>query len=168
MATRFDRRSLLAGGAALTAGLAVLGDATQSGAVLTHGRGLNGISKGKPRRGGTVVIGCNAEEQGFNPTTGRFDNTGFLYARAVFDPLMITSATGQPLPYLAESVTPNAEYTVWTVTLRPGLKFHDGTPCDGAALLQNIDAYVKSPLTGIALAPIIASYAQTGPLSVAI
>lgn len=170
MAGRFDRRSLLGGGAALGAGLLLGATAGESGAgaVVTHGKGLNGISTARPRRGGSLVIGVASEEVGFNPTTARFDTTGFMYGRTVFDPLMIVTADGGVAPYLAESVTPNADYTVWTITLRPGLKFHDGTPCDGAALLANVDAQYKSLLTGVALQPLIAGYRQTGPLSVAV
>ena len=44
--------------------------------------------------------------------------------------------------------TPNADYTVWTITLRPNVVFHDGTPCDGAALLTNFQAQQASLLTG--------------------
>ena len=80
---------------------------------------------------------------------------------------MIT-ATGGAVPYLAESVTPNADYSVWTITLRQGISFHDGTPLNGEALYRNVDAVYKSALTGIALKPLIASYAQSGPYSVSV
>ena len=38
------------------------------------------------------------------------------------------------MPYLAESVEPNADYTVWTIKVRSGVTFHDGTPLNGAAM----------------------------------
>jgi peptide/nickel transport system substrate-binding protein len=167
---RFGRRSLLGAGAAVGAGF-LLGaglDAGVAGAVRTNGPGRNGISRARPRSGGALSIGVNAEEQGFNPTTARFDTTGFMYGRTVFDPLMMVTADGGVAPYLAESVTPNADYTTWTITVRPGVKFHDGTDCDGAALLANVDAQYKSLLTGVALRPLIASYSQSGPRSVSI
>ena len=63
---------------------------------------------------------------------------------------------------------PNAAYTSWTVTLRPNLVFHDGTPCNGAALLTNFQAQAKSLLTGIVLSPTLVSITQTGPLAVTI
>jgi peptide/nickel transport system substrate-binding protein len=173
MGPQFDRRSFLVRSAAIASGLVVASEVVGSGvdpagAVVTNGAGLNGLSTAKPRRGGNLVIGVDAEEQGFNPATTRFDTAGFMYGRTVFDPLMMVTATGQVVPYLAQSVTPNANYTVWTVTVRQGIKFHDGTPLNGAALFQNIDAVYKSLLTGIALQPLIASYAQSGPYSVAI
>ena len=56
-----------------------------------------------------------------------------MYAWTVFDPLAIVTASGGCAPYLAQSVVPNSSYTSWTVTLRPNVVFHDGTPCNGAA-----------------------------------
>jgi peptide/nickel transport system substrate-binding protein len=110
----------------------------------------------------------DAEESGFDPTQARFDEVGVMYARTVFDPLTIILANGDWGPYLAESVIPNSEYTAWTVTLRPNVVFHDGTPCNGAALLTNFVAQSKSLLTGVVLSPTLVSITQTGPLAVTI
>jgi len=40
---------------------------------------------------------------------------------------------------LAESWKPNADLTVWTFKLRPGVKFHDGEPWDADAAMFNMD-----------------------------
>ena len=158
MSDRIDRRSFMARGAAAGAGLAVIGtaggllDACSSGsstpstsAGTSH---PNGVSTATPKLGGQLIFGVDAEEKGFSTTQGTFDEVGILYARTVFDPLMITGSDGTPQPYLAQSVTPNADYTVWTITLRPNLVFHNGTPCDSAALAANIAAQQASGLTG--------------------
>jgi ABC-type transport system substrate-binding protein len=113
-----------------------------------------------------LIFGVDAEESGFDPTQARYDEVGVMYARTVFDPLTIITETGGWAPYLAESVVPNSSYTSWTVTLRPNVMFHDGTPCNGAALLTNFNAQSKSELTGIVLSPILESFVQTGPLAV--
>jgi ABC-type transport system substrate-binding protein len=172
MASKFDRRTLLAGGAAAAAGFAgasALGlDWGGMAGATTNGPGRNGISHATPKKGGSLVFGVDAEEQGFDPTQARFDEVGVMYARTVFDPLTIVTNSGGWAPYLAESVTPNASYTTWTVTLRPNVLFHDGTPCDGAALLTNFIAHKNSILTGIIINPTLESITQTGPLSVAI
>jgi ABC-type transport system substrate-binding protein len=172
MASKFDRRSLLAGGAAAAAGFAGastlgLGWDDIAGAV-TNGPGRNGISTKAPKKGGSLVFGVDAEEQGFDPTQARFDEVGVMYARTVFDPLTIVLNNGDWAPYLAQSVTPNAGYTAWTITLRPNVVFHDGTPCDGAALVTNLVAQSKSLLTGIVLSPTLVSITQTGPLAATI
>ena len=165
MADRIDRRSFLARSAAVGAGLAAAGTsggllaACSSSSVLVvglvgHATG-NGVSSATPRPGGQVIFGTDAEEKGFSPIAGTFDKTGILYARTVFDPLAIIAADGITVkPYLAESITPNADYTAWTITLRPNLVFHNGTPCDGAALVANFEAQKAAALTGPALTTI--------------
>ena len=44
-------------------------------------------------------------------------------------------------PWLAESVEPNEDSTVWTITLREGVKFHDGTDLTAEVVKNNLDAY---------------------------
>ncbi|HWE67461.1 MAG TPA: ABC transporter substrate-binding protein [Acidimicrobiales bacterium] len=168
MTHSFDRRSFLAGGVALGAGLAALGSEPDwAGAVLTNGPGRNGVSKAKPKRGGSIVFGMDTEEGGFDPTSARWDEGGFLYGRCVFDPLAIVTAAGKVEPYLAQSITSNPDFTVFTITLRKGIVFHDGTPLDAAALLLNLQKQAASILTGPAFQN-IASSAITGPLTVAV
>jgi ABC-type transport system substrate-binding protein len=167
----FNRRTLLVRGAATAASIAgasALGfDLAGIAGATTNGTGRNGISKAKPKKGGSLVFGMDAEESGFNPTTARFDEVGVMYARTVFDPLTIIDAKGAWQPYLAELVTPNADNTAWTITVRPNVVFHDGTPCDGAALLTNFKAQQASLLLGtLILNPIVDSVTQSGPLSV--
>ncbi|MBV8464004.1 MAG: hypothetical protein JO368_11955 [Acidimicrobiales bacterium] len=177
MRDRIDRRSFLARSAAVGAGVAAAGSSggllaacssgSSSPSTSSGGTGprLNGVSTATPKPGGHVIFGTEAEEKGFSTTQGTFDETGILYARTVFDPLAILSESGQVLPYLAESITHNTDYSVWTVTLRPNVTFHNGAPCDGAALLSNFQQQKAAALTGPAIAN-ISSFSQTGPLSV--
>ena len=172
MVSKFDRRTLLAGGAAAAAGFAGasalgLGWDGTAGAT-TNGPGRNGVSKATPKKGGSLVFGVDAEESGFDPTQARFDEVGVMYARTVFDPLTIILANGDWAPYLAESVVPNSSYTSWTITLRPNLVFHDGTPCNGAALVTNLEGQSKSLLTGVVINPTLQSITQSGPLAATI
>ena len=51
-------------------------------------------------------------------------------------PADAADADGRVEPYLAESIEPNADYTVWTIKAREGVTFHDGTPLDGAAIAR--------------------------------
>ncbi len=171
MTQSFDRRSFLAGGLALGAGaaaLGVLGDADVAGAARTNGAGLNGISTKRPVRGGSVTFGIDTEESGFDPSTARWDEGGFLYGRTVMDPIAIVNASGGVEPYLAESITSNEDFTSFTITLRPGIVFHDGTPLDANALHLNIEKQATSLLTGPAFATNISGASVTGPMSVTI
>jgi peptide/nickel transport system substrate-binding protein len=137
-----------------------------AGAAKTNGPGRNGVTTAKPKKGGSITFGTTSEGTGFNASASRFANVGVMYARTVFDPLTIITASGGWAPYLAKSVTPNADYTSWTITLRPTVVFHDGTPCNGAALMLNMETYHTAYLTGLALKPVVATFKQTGTLSV--
>ncbi len=176
MSDQIDRRSFLARSAAAGAGVAVV--ATSGGLLAACSSGSSsssttgstgthpdGVSSATPKAGGSLTFGVDAEEKGFSPTQGTFDEVGILYARTVFDPLMILDATGTPQPYLAESVTPNSTYTQWTITLRSGLVFHNGTSCDAAAVAANFAAHQASALTGPTLTN-LQSVAVTSPLVV--
>ena len=169
MTQSFDRRSFMAGGLALGAGAAILGGLEgEAGAARTNGPGLNGVSKARPVKGGSLTFGIDTEEGGFDPSSARWDEGGFLYGRSVMDPIAIVNASGGVEPYLAESITNNEDFTAFTVNLRPGIVFHDGTPLDANALHLNIEKQAASVLTGPAFADQIASASVTGPLAVTI
>jgi peptide/nickel transport system substrate-binding protein len=112
--------------------------------------------KGPPKRGGTLRYGLEAEADGLNPTTNRFAISSYMMGAAVFDPLTLRDKNGEVRPYLAESVTPNADFTSWTVKLRPNIKFHDGTPLTSEAIKVETEAALADPLISIAAKPILA------------
>ncbi|HLI44956.1 MAG TPA: ABC transporter substrate-binding protein [Acidimicrobiales bacterium] len=157
--SEIDRRTFLKGTAALGAAgaSAVLLDACGGNGSTSPPPTLKknvaehvGVGVGKPKLGGSVTFGTEAEEAGIDPTYAHFDSTGVLYARAVYDPLAIVDFNGNVQPYLAESITPNSDYTKWVITLRPNIVFHDGTPLDQQALLFCMREFLISALTNFA------------------
>jgi peptide/nickel transport system substrate-binding protein len=176
MSDRIDRRSFIAGSMAAVAGAAIAGvsgglalpGTAEAAAPRSNGPGRNGISTAKPKRGGSLTYGTDSEEQGFDPTSAEWDENGYMYGLTVFDPLTAVTTTGQVVPYLAQSVVPNSDYTSWTITMRPNIDFHDGTSCDGAALYTNLKKQSTSALTGAVFSQFIKGVTQTGPLSVRI
>jgi peptide/nickel transport system substrate-binding protein len=71
--------------------------------------------------------------------------------RTVFDTLMLPGEDLSPQPYLAKSMEPNADFTEWRITAREGISFHDGTPFDGAAIVENLTRHKTALLTGTAI-----------------
>ncbi len=101
----------------------------------------------KPVYGGTVTYSLEGKTTAFCPPRGQFAISAIMVVSAIYDTL--TQPTQDPdvyAPYLAKSVTGNADSTQWTIVLRPGIKFHDGEPLDAAAVKQNIDEWRKGIL----------------------
>jgi len=139
---------------------------TSEGTTATTGAQTNITlaATGEPQSGGAFVMGLEAESDGFNPTVNRWAISGTEVGLAVYDPLVAYDANSVAQPYLAESLTPNADYTVWTIKVRPNIKFHDGTPLNGASITTMFNAHLASPLTKPALGP-ITSATTTGDLT---
>ncbi|NLD78367.1 MAG: ABC transporter substrate-binding protein [Acidimicrobiales bacterium] len=96
----------------------------------------------EPRRGGRLVYGLEAESNdGFCLSSATLAMSGLQVVRSIYDHLTIPDGKGGYLPYLAESVTSDDSFKVWTIKLRPGIEFHDGNPLDAATVKANLDAF---------------------------
>jgi len=151
-----DRRTFLgrgaaAGGALVFGGVAAAGLAGCSSSGASTATPASGATAGAPTRGGSLTVATMAEVDGFSPSQNRWDTNGLLYANTVYDPLMAVAVDGSIQPYLAESLTPNATFDQWTMTLRPGVSFHDGTALTAQVVRNNFAALQASSLTGGAL-----------------
>jgi peptide/nickel transport system substrate-binding protein len=101
----------------------------------------------KPVRGGSITYGLEAETSGgWCIPNAQLAISGIMVAGAIYDTLTVMNSAGKYVPYLAKSVSHDATYTHWTITLRDGIKFHDGEPLTADAVKQNIDAWKKGLL----------------------
>jgi len=106
----------------------------------------------EPTTGGTLSYGLGAETStGWDPTTSQWAGSGTVVSHAIFDRLAEYDEDHVAQPFLAESMEPNADFTLWTVTLRSGVTFHDGTDLTAEAVKINLDKQKASVLTGAAL-----------------
>ena len=97
---------------------------------------------GDPVRGGSISYGLEAEtNDGWCLPESQLAISGIVVARAIFDTLTAPNAEGDYVPYLAESVEPNDTFDEWTITLRDGVKFHDGSDLTAEVVKNNLDAY---------------------------
>ncbi len=116
-----------------------------------------------PVQGGTLRYGIEADVDGLNPTSSALSAPGLMMANAVFDTLSAVDTNGQAVPYLAESFSSTDDFLSWTITLRPGIKFHDGTDLNAAAVATSFEAQRKAPLVGLAVKPF---YPETDAVTV--
>jgi peptide/nickel transport system substrate-binding protein len=114
------------------------------------------------KSGGDIIFGLEAETNAYCLTKAQFAISGIQVVAAVYDTLTVPNSKGVATPYLAKSIEPNADFTVWTIGLRDGVKFHDGTPVDAAAVKLNLDSYRGAPGAPNAgsLLPIIFNFIQ--------
>ena len=109
--------------------------------------------------GGTLVVSGEAEVANpWTPAAMQCDSYCQQRARTFYDPLAAYGADLEVHPFLAESIEPNADFTEWTVKLREGISFHDGTPLNADAVIYNLQAtgtgvLVAGALTDVAKVP---------------
>jgi ABC-type transport system substrate-binding protein len=109
----------------------------------------------QPQRGGSLVFAVEADTGSpWRPYEMQCATSCYQVIGSVYDPLVVTTDAGGWKPFLAESLTPNADFTVWTIMVRPGVTFHDGTPLDGAAIVENLNRARGGFLTGALLADV--------------
>ena len=114
----------------------------ESGSTQVSGGDDDDADAGPAQYGGRLVYGLEAETtNGWCLPEGQLAIAGIQVARSVYDTLTVPTGDGEFVPYLAQSVTPDADATDWTIALRPGVTFHDGSPLTAEVVKNNLDAY---------------------------
>ncbi|WP_137723529.1 ABC transporter substrate-binding protein [Prescottella subtropica] len=105
--------------------------------------GLVGDQDGTPGSVPQLTFSVQALAATLDPAkTAARGGSGGDELAAVYDVLLrYDETTGEYVPRLAESLTADGAGTVWTLKLRPGVTFSDGTPLDAAAVVASIDRY---------------------------
>ena len=96
--------------------------------------------EGEPVEGGRLVVAGEAEVGApWTPANVQCDSYCQMRIRTFIEPLLVVDNNLEVKPYLAESFEPNADFTVWTIKLREGISFTDGTPLNADAAIDNIN-----------------------------
>ncbi|MCU0268125.1 MAG: ABC transporter substrate-binding protein [Acidimicrobiales bacterium] len=122
---------------------------------------------GEPVTGGVLDYGLSVDVDSLDPRATRWTTQSAIVALSLFDPLAAYDDREEPRPYLAESFEVDEAFTEWTITVRDGVRFHDGTPLDAAAVARSLTAMWESPVAGTALGP-VASIDAPDPRSVVV
>ncbi len=103
-----------------------LGVAAVGGADALLGTSVAGASVKAPKPGGSLIVGIGQTFEDINVLTAFGYRWGQLMAYAMYDTLVKFDDSGRAVPLLATKwATPNPKTTI--VTIRKGVKFHDGT-----------------------------------------
>ena len=93
----------------------------------------------KPVPGGEITVSGEAEvANAWVPAAMQCDTYCHQRARTFFEPIASFGVDNKVHPFLADSITPNADFTEWTIAVRPGISFTDGTPLNADAMIENL------------------------------
>ena len=111
--------------------------------------------------GGEVKVGIFDTFPGFcvgnNPA-----NSALMATRSMYETLFERTVGGDYVGLLASSGTPSADLKTWTITLREGIKFHDGVAFNAASVVTNYQAITGLIAAGAYAAGGLAGYASKG------
>lgn len=113
------------------------------------------VEEGTPQEGGSIVMAVPAETNGWNPATSQWADAGNVVGSTFLETMMVYNKTGEPVPWLAESVTATDTgddgHRSWVVKMREGIMFHDGTEMTAQAAADSMNLAVTEGLAAIAL-----------------
>jgi len=109
-----------------------------------------------PVDGGTLDIAVAAPPSRWAPNSGPWTTDELQAARAVYDRLMVRDSNDQPVPELLSKASANSNFTSWTLVVREGVTFSDGSPLTSEVVAFNLRAQQADPSNIDLLAPISA------------
>jgi peptide/nickel transport system substrate-binding protein len=145
---RIPRIAVLGAALVLAMVVAACGDdsgSTDGGAAsATTAQATTTSTTSAPVAGGSITVGVFSPPQGFDPimSSSAHGTIGGMELMALYDTVVSWDpSTGDYVPRTAKSFEPNADHTVWTLTLKPGIKFTDGTAYDADAVKFNVERH---------------------------
>lgn len=95
---------------------------------------------GTPKDGGTLVFGTFSSALTLDPAGATDSGVGNAELSAFYDALArYDYEKAEFVPWLAESFEADADHKVWTVKLRKGVTFSDGTPLNAEAVKLHLE-----------------------------
>jgi len=119
-------------------------------AACAPGGAAAGGGSGAPKPGGDITFLIDSLGDTWIPNNSAISSfQGHIWGH-VTDKLVYVDENGKPSPWVAESWEQNAQATQFTLHLKKGVTFSDGTPLDAAAVVANLDIWAKGdPARGI-------------------
>jgi peptide/nickel transport system substrate-binding protein len=151
----------------LALGLLVLGLLVAGcGGGGTSSEGGSANSSAKPKQGGTLRVTQGEEITELNPLTALIPADINITSNIV-ETLFKENFEGKLVPWLAEKYETNKANTVWTLQLKPGIKFSNGKPLTSEDVIFSLEQVRKSPIWEGVAEP-IASVTAPSPTTVVI
>jgi peptide/nickel transport system substrate-binding protein len=114
---------------------------------------------GTPKKGGqlNVVMLSAGQAETVNPNLA-VNQVDFARVQNTFDGLYTVGPDSNPVLHLAQSMTPNADASEWTIKLRSGVEFHNGKTLTADDLVYTIRQWASPNSYQSSFAPAIIDY----------
>lgn len=158
-------------GCALAIALVAVGACGGSSSSARNASSSGGGGGAPVKNGGTVSFGEYTPVASLDPAriagggTAGGDEAGAIYGYLT----RLDVSTDTYVPYMAKTITPNANFSQWTMTLRPGMTFTDGEPFNAQAVVTNLQRDMtpsKHSTAGTFLKAFVASMSTPNPTTV--
>ncbi|MFD9033658.1 ABC transporter substrate-binding protein [Streptomyces sp. NPDC059567] len=126
-------------------------------ALASVATGCGAGSGGGDGRDGRIVYAVDSQPDCLDPQISPYDVTAAL-GRNIFDSLVSMDAEGRIRPWLATSWQISGDGRAYTFRLRDGVRFHDGTAFDAAAVKATLDHTVAPETKSQYAAGLISMY----------
>ncbi|MFE4498420.1 ABC transporter substrate-binding protein [Rhodococcus sp. NPDC056743] len=122
------------------------GESAESGSALKIGMVNEQTDPGNPTKGGTLTFSGYSAVTTLDPAKSQAaGSAGGSELGAIYDVLVRYDGVQQKfVPQLAESLEPSSDTKSWTLKLRDGVTFSDGTPFDSKAVAASLNRYVTN------------------------
>lgn len=103
-----------------------------------------------PKKGGSVRMASNLHGPDDQLDPPLFTSTiDYTRGRATYNSLVQHANDLTPQPELAETIEPNADATEWTLKLRKGVEWHDGTPFTADDVIYSMNRHMGEDSTSV-------------------
>ncbi|PPF80308.1 peptide ABC transporter substrate-binding protein [Pseudoclavibacter sp. RFBJ3] len=127
----------------LAAAIGVLASMSFLAACATSDAAPGAAGEGEPKNGGDVTFLIDSLGDSWIPNNSAISSyQGHVWGH-VTDKLVYVDGEGNVSPWVAESWDQNDDATEYTLHLKDGVTFSDGTPVDAAAVVANLDIWAK-------------------------
>lgn len=108
------------------------------------GAGTTPAASPTPKSVALLKVGTTQDESSWNPYTYNSGYPGWTVLLMQFDTLMAFDLNNEPQPWLAKDVQASADSKTWTITMQPGVKWHDGTPFTADDVKFTVEYFQKN------------------------
>ena len=99
-----------------------------------------GTAQAGPVKGGTLTVGLETDVRGFDTVKGGvYGISGRTVAGALEEPLIMVNPDRSFSPHLATSWANSDDGITWTLKLRKGVKYHDGSDFEATDVAKHFN-----------------------------